>query len=129
MVAEVPIFKPSDLDAVFVLDICEIVIFSVDVWAILLNYWLLALVYHFVGVLAREEMVFTADVDVKVAWNAFPGLLIRLGECGGLFGTIISEVIKERNPGTAQGKQNDAQGNTSTSAYLMAPVSLLQCSL
>ena len=74
-------------------------------------------------------MVCTADVDVEVAWNAFPGLLIRLGECGGLFGTIISEVIKEGNPGTAQGKQKDAQGNTSTSAYLVASVSLLQCSL
>ena len=52
MVAEVLICKPSDLDAVFILDICEIVIFSVDVWAILFDYWLLALVYHFVGVLA-----------------------------------------------------------------------------
>jgi len=52
MVAEVPIFKPSDLDTVFILDICEIVIFSIDIWAVLFDYWLLALVYHFIGVLA-----------------------------------------------------------------------------
>ena len=49
-------------------------------------------------------MVLAGDVDVKVAWNAVPGLLVLLGERSGLFSTIISEVIKEGNPGTAQSK-------------------------